>query len=68
MTEEQREIARDVVECEDRLLAGLTLEQKKAPETYQWHVSEYNSIIERDAFINGVRFAVSFVTEAQREN
>lgn len=68
MTEEQRKISHDVVEYEARLLAGLTQEQKKALEAYQWHVSEYNSAAERDAFINGIRFAVSFLTESLCEN
>ncbi len=61
---EQRLILDKVVECEKLLNEKLSDELKKSFHQFDDGISRVTAIVERDAFVKGVRVGVRFIMEA----
>ena len=61
---EKKKLSKVADNCEEKLLGAMNDEQKKTFTEYTTAISNINSMTESDAFVKGVRFAVTFMMEA----
>lgn len=54
--------------CREKLLQNMSDEDKNLFETYQQAMTKIECIVEKDAFVKGVKFASKFLVEAMSQD
>ena len=67
-TTEEKKILRSLVKYEEELESILGEKQKTAFKHYEDYLDKLHSVFERNAFIEGIRFATLFLIEALYKN